>query len=111
MPSPQSSSRNPQRGALTAGLLAALLSGAAALLASGASAAAESADIRGPDITIIEDEDRTVMEYRQGGVLRMVRIVPTWGKPYYLVPRDQTSGEEDLQRADALLPSWVIVEF
>ncbi len=73
--------------------------------------AAEAADIRGPDVTIIAEEDRTVHEYRQGGVLRMVRIVPTWGKPYYLVPRDQTAGHEDLERADALLPSWVIVEF
>ena len=73
--------------------------------------AAEPEDIRGPDVTIIEEKDRTVLEYRQGGVLRMVRIVPTWGKPYYLVPRDQTAGHEDLERADALLPTWVIVEF
>ena len=73
--------------------------------------AAELVDIRGPDVTIIEEEDRTVLEYRQGGVLRMVRMVPTWGEPYYLVPRDQTAGHEDLERADALLPNWVIVEF
>lgn len=81
------------------------------LLASGPVLAADSADIRGPDVTIIEEEDRTVMEYHQGGVLRMVRIVPAWGKPYYLVPRDQTTGIEDLERADTLLPTWVIVEF
>jgi hypothetical protein len=73
--------------------------------------AAEPVDIRGPDVTIIEEEDRSVFEYRQGGVLRMIRVVPNWGKPYYLVPRDQTSGVEDLERADALLPTWVIVEF
>ncbi len=73
--------------------------------------AAEPGDIRGPDVTIIEEEDRTVVEYRQGGVLRMVRIVPAWGKPYYLVPMDRTAGHEDLQRAETLLPSWVIVEF
>lgn len=73
--------------------------------------AAESEDIRGPDVTIIQEEDRTVHEYRQGGVLRMIQVVPNWGKPYYLVPRDQTAGTEDLERADALLPSWVIVEF
>ena len=83
---------------------------ATALVSTGA-LAAEPEDIRGPDVTIIQEEDRTVHEYRQGGVLRMVRIVPTWGEPYYLVPRDQTAGHEDLQRADALLPSWVIVEF
>lgn len=78
---------------------------------SAAASAAEPDDIRGPDITIIEEEERTVFEYRQGGVLRMVRIVPDWGKPYYLVPRDQTAGVEDLERADTLLPTWVIVEF
>jgi hypothetical protein len=73
--------------------------------------AAEPDDISGPDVTIIEDDDRTILEYRQGGVLRMVRIVPDWGKPYYLVPRDRTAGHEDLERAETLLPSWVIIEF
>ena len=72
---------------------------------------AELVDIRGPDVTIIEEEDRTVLEYRQGGVLRMVRIVPEWGKPYYLVPQDNTAGHESLERAETLLPNWVIVEF
>ena len=73
--------------------------------------AADPVDIRGPDITIIAEEENTVFEYRQGGVLRMIRVVPEWGKPYYLVPRDPTTGYEDLERADTLLPSWVIVEF
>lgn len=92
---------------------AAALACATGLLAVAAARAyaAEPEDIRGPDVTIIEEEDRTVHEYRQGGVLRMVQIVPSWGKPYYLVPRDQTAGHEDLERADALLPNWVIVEF
>lgn len=103
------SAARPGRAHASAGWALAVLLGGA--LPGGLAAAAEPEDIRGPDVTIIEEEDRTVLEYRQGGVLRMVRIVPTWGKPYYLVPRDQTSGEEDLQRADALLPSWVIVEF
>lgn len=67
--------------------------------------------VRGPDITIIEREEQTVFEYRQNGQLRMVRVVPKWGKPYYLVPRDPTSGFGDLERADMLLPSWVIAEF
>ena len=89
----------------------AVIAAALTILPVSSGLAAEPADIRGPDVTITEEEDRTVMEYHQGGVLRMVRIVPTWGKPYYLVPRDQTAGHEDLQRADALLPSWVIVEF
>lgn len=80
------------------------------LVYSGISHSAES-DIRGPDITIIVEEDKTIHEFRQGGQLRMVRVVPKWGKPYYLVPADQTKGFGDLERAEKLIPSWVIVEF
>ncbi len=67
--------------------------------------------LRGPDITIIAQEDKTILEFRQAGQLRMVKIVPRLGQPYYLVPRDSTQGFGDLERADMLLPSWVILEF
>lgn len=72
---------------------------------------AEESGLRGPDITIIAEEEKTIYEYRQNGVLRMVRIVPKWGKPYYLVPADPTKGYGDLERADMLVPSWVLIEF
>lgn len=65
----------------------------------------------GPDVTIIASEERVVYEYRQNGQLRMVRVVPNWGKPYYLVPGDPTKGFGDLERADSLLPSWTLLEF
>ena len=68
-------------------------------------------DFSGPDVTIIEGEERTIYEYRQNGNLRMVKIVPNWGKPYYLYPRDGTTGFGDLERADMLLPTWIIFEF
>ena len=80
----------------------------AALLS--ASAAAEELE-RGPDVVIIQGEDRVVYEFRQSGELRMIRVIPKWGKPYYLVPRDNTRGFGDLERADMLLPQWVIAEF
>jgi hypothetical protein len=86
----------------------------AAAVVAGAGQAAVAADeetLRGPDVTIIAEEERVIHEFRQGGELRMVRIVPTFGRPYYLVPRDPTRGFGDLERADMLLPSWVIVEF
>ena len=67
--------------------------------------------LEGPDVTIIQGEDRTVYEYHQNGNLRMVKIVPNWGKPYYLYPRDGTTGFGDLEKADMLLPTWVIIEF
>jgi hypothetical protein len=67
--------------------------------------------IRGPDVRIIASEERTVYEYRQNGYIRMIKVIPKRGKPYFLVPRDNTTGETDLTRTDALLPSWVILEF
>ncbi|MEM7001433.1 MAG: DUF2782 domain-containing protein [Pseudomonadota bacterium] len=67
--------------------------------------------VRGPDVVIIAGEDKVVYEFRQNGQLRMVRVVPKRGKPYYLVPRDDTKGFGDLRRADMLLPQWVIAEF
>ena len=76
-----------------------------------ASAEAEEGELKGPDIVIIAEEERTIFEFRQAGELRMVRVVPQIGKPYYLVPRDQTKGFGNLERADMLVPSWVIVEF
>ena len=67
--------------------------------------------VPGPDVVIISGKDKVVYEFRQNGQLRMVRVVPKWGKPYYLVPRDDTTGFGDLQKADMLLPRWVIAEF
>jgi hypothetical protein len=90
---------------------AGLCLGVAALALSGTPALAANAEDDGPDVTIIAGEKRTIYEYRQNGNLRMIRIVPTVGKPYYLVPRDPTKGFGDLERADMLLPSWVLIEF
>ncbi|MCY4344021.1 MAG: DUF2782 domain-containing protein [Gammaproteobacteria bacterium] len=81
------------------------------LLAAATVCASEPDDLRGPDVTIIAGVERTVYEYRQNGRLRMVKIVPNWGKPYYLFPRDQTAGFGDLEEADMLLPTWVIINF
>lgn len=76
-----------------------------------AAAAENDITLQGPDVVIIAGEDKVIYEFRQNGQLRMVRVVPTWGKPYYLVPRDNTTGFGDLERADMLLPQWVIAEF
>jgi hypothetical protein len=101
--------------ALTRAPEALLLMSSLALLSAGgpgaARAASEDESLRGPDVTIIAAEKRTIYEFRQNGELRMVRVVPTVGKPYHLVPRDPTRGYGDLERADMLLPSWTIVEF
>ena len=68
-------------------------------------------EFRGPDVTLIAGEERTVYEYRQNGQLRMIKVVPKFGKPYYLTPRDPTRGFGDLEQADMLLAEWVLWEF
>ena len=68
-------------------------------------------EFRGPDITLIAGEERTVYEYRQNGQLRMIKVVPKFGKPYYLAPRDPTRGWGDLEQADSLIAQWVLWEF
>jgi len=83
-----------------------------ALLAAPGAGASESAiTSRGQDVTIIEGRERTVYEYRQNGVLRMIRVVPDVGRPYYLAPADPTRGYGNLEQADMLVPKWILVEF
>ena len=76
----------------------------ATLLASVALATAHASEAeqstRGPDVVIISGKDKVVYEFRQNGQLRMVRVVPKWGKPYYLVPVDPTKNGGDLERAE-----------
>lgn len=69
------------------------------------------ARFRGPDVTLIAGEDRTVYEYRQNGQLRMIKVVPKFGPAYYLTPRDPTRGFGDLEQADSLIAEWVLREF
>jgi hypothetical protein len=94
-----------QRRTLKALLLCLLATGA--LAGSLTSHAAQ----RGPDVVVIAEEDRMIYEFRQNGQLRMIRVVPSFGKPYYLVPKDPTQAEGDLRRVESLVPSWVLWEF
>jgi hypothetical protein len=68
-------------------------------------------EVRGPDVTIIAGEERMIYEYRQAGQLRIIKVVPSVGPPYYLVPRDETRGFGDLERADMLIARWTLIEF
>ncbi|MEJ2132143.1 MAG: DUF2782 domain-containing protein [Gammaproteobacteria bacterium] len=83
----------------------------AAVSSTGHSGEMEEVVVRGQDVVIIEAPERTIYEYRRAGMLRMVKIVPRRGKPYYLVPRDPTRGGGDLESSGTLIPSWRIVEF
>src|SRR5690606_4277499 len=70
----------------------------AALLASAplAGFAQESVDGE-PDVTIRQEGDRTVEEYRVNGFLYAVNVTPNPGKPYFLV---RAYGDINFVRAD-----------
>ena len=53
-----------------------------------------------PDITILEEEDRVLYEYRDNeSRLYMVKVVPSVGRPYYLLDTDG-DGEPDVRQDD-----------
>lgn len=60
-----------------------------------------------PDIRISYKEDKTYYEYRIGGQLKEIKVVPAVGKPYYLVPSDDGSFAR-FDESSLLLPKWVI---
>jgi len=62
------------------------------------------------DIEIVVGEDKTVYEYRQNGVLMMIKVVPKKGQAYYMVPAGGAHFE-DLDHQKSLYPQWRIVEW
>ncbi|RMG54789.1 MAG: DUF2782 domain-containing protein [Gammaproteobacteria bacterium] len=64
-----------------------------------------------PEVNIIHRGNRTIEEYRHNGQLYMVRIVPSKGRPYYLIDAD---GDGDLEtrrfelEPAQVMPSWVL---
>jgi hypothetical protein len=66
-----------------------------------------------PEVTITKEKVVTVEEYRVGGRLYMIKIVPKVGKPYYLV---DDRGDGKFSRQESLdsgvrPPQWVIHRF
>lgn len=64
-----------------------------------------------PEVTIVRKDDKIVHEYRVNGRLYMVKIVPSFGKPYYLMDKDgdgmMESRMSDIYN-DTIVPQWVI---
>jgi hypothetical protein len=62
-----------------------------------------------PDVTIRQQGDRTIEEYRVNGFLYAVKITPKNGKPYFLVRADGNDGNfVRADQPDLLIPSWKI---
>jgi hypothetical protein len=76
---------------------------------------AKASDDNTPSVRIrTRDNGDIVEEYREGGIVHMVKVTPTRGKPYYIM---DNNGDGRLDRADAeaaggVVPvSWIIAEW
>jgi len=66
-----------------------------------------------PQVTITKQTEQTIEEYRVGGKLYMIKVIPKIGKPYYLVDE---RGDGKFTRQESLdsgvrPPRWVIHKF
>lgn len=105
-----------RRGRWQAVLLAALLcvgeATAGAAPRDGRTAATTRHDSRGgDDVEIIAGETRTIYEFRSNGQLRLVKVVPKFGVPYYLVPGGNGNRPADEVEIQKLYPRFVLFEF
>lgn len=70
------------------------------------------ASTTGEEVVIRNDGDKTFYEYRRGGEIVEIKVVPKYGKPYYLKPTDVQNAENgeyvQSDSPDISVPSWVI---
>ena len=67
-----------------------------------------------PNINIIQKQDRTIQEYRMNGKLYMIKVVPTIGRPYFLMDTDGDGSLDTTQHeldSGLLIPSWILLEW
>jgi len=65
-----------------------------------------------PDVTIRQDGDKTIQEYRQNGFLYAIKVTPKHGKPYFLVRADGSDGNFiRSDNPDMLIPAWEIFKW
>ena len=67
-----------------------------------------------PDINIIQEQDRTIREYRMNGKLYMVKITPSIGRPYFLMDSDGNGSLETTQHelgSGLRIPNWILLEW
>lgn len=67
-----------------------------------------------PDITIIRKGKKTIQEYRRGGRLYMIKVIPDIGPPYYFIDSNG-DGKMDVQGNDldkgGQVNMWKILEW
>jgi len=63
-----------------------------------------------PEINIRNDGEKTFYEYRVNGILKEIKVVPSVGPTYYLVP-DDGGGWIREDRSQVLIPKWVLFKW
>jgi hypothetical protein len=67
-----------------------------------------------PQVTIIKKGDQVIEEFRVGGKLFKIKVIPKIGKPYYLIDErgdGQFSRHDGPDASNLRPPQWVIHEF
>ena len=66
----------------------------------------------GEEVVIRNDGDKTFYEYRRGGQIVEIKVVPKYGKPYYLTPADvkneETGSYIQSDAPEISAPTWFI---
>ena len=62
-------------------------------------------------VVIRAGDSRTYKEYRVGGQLYAIQVIPKAGKPYYLIASDNEGNPIDPTKRTLLVPSWTIFEW
>lgn len=62
-------------------------------------------------VVIRAGKTRTYKEYRVGGQLYAIQVIPSIGKPYYLIASDNEGNPIDPTKRTLLVPSWTIFEW
>jgi Protein of unknown function (DUF2782) len=77
-------------------------------------AAVESGEEMEADITIIRKAKKTIQEYRRGGKLYLIKIIPDIGPPYYFIDTNG-DGKMDVRRSeldrDSDINTWKLLEW
>jgi hypothetical protein len=73
----------------------------------------ESGDSIEPDINIIQQEDRTIEEYRVNGQLYMIKVIPVVGPAYFLMDTDGDGHLETTRNEldSPPVPNWILLEW
>ncbi|SJM92308.1 DUF2782 domain-containing protein [Crenothrix polyspora] len=77
-------------------------------------AVVESGEEMEPDITIVRKAKKTIQEYRRGGKLYMIKVIPDIGPPYYFMDTNG-DGKMDVRRSeldrDSNINMWKLLEW